>query len=167
MNDADGADPAPFVGLKRGLDGGRVGAASPVGLQKDRLQSKPLRHFAPERCEPACARHHDRVAWRERIDERGFPRAGAGSGKDEHRVVRLEDALEAGQDRTSERGEVGAAMVDRGFRDRAQDAARHVRRAWDLQEVAAWGAGVHSAASNCGNGRGGIAPETSRAKARS
>ena len=98
MNDADRADPAVFVGFQRGLDGGGVGAASPVGLEKDRLQSKALRHFAPERCEPAGLRHHDRIAWRERVDEGCFPRAGAGRGKDDHRAVRLEDALEAGQD---------------------------------------------------------------------
>ena len=85
MNDADRADLFAFVGFERGLDRGRIGAASPVGLQKDRLESKALRHFAPERCEPACARHQNRVARRQRIDERGFPRARAGGGKDDHR----------------------------------------------------------------------------------
>ena len=103
VNDADGADLAALVGFERGLDRGGIGAASPVGLEKDRLQSKALRHFAPERCEPARARHQNRVAWRQRVDERGFPRAGARGGKDEHGIVRLEDALEAGQDGTSER----------------------------------------------------------------
>jgi hypothetical protein len=91
MDDADGADPAIFVRLERGLDGGGIGAAPPVGLQKDRLDPKALRHFAPERCEPACARHQDRVARRERVDERRFPRAGAGSEKDQYRAVCLED----------------------------------------------------------------------------
>ena len=64
MNDADGADSFACVGFERGLDRGRIGAASPVGLEEDRLESKALRHFAPERREPACARHQNGVAWR-------------------------------------------------------------------------------------------------------
>ena len=148
MDNADGADPAAFVSFKRGLDGGGIGAAPPVGFEQDRLEPKPLRHFAPERGEPAGARHHYSVAGRERVDERGLPRARAGGGKDEHRIARLEDALKSGQERTAELGEVWAAMVDRGLRDRAQHASGHVGRPGNLQEVAPWRTRVHGAASS-------------------
>ena len=82
--------------------------------------------------------HQHAVAGRQRVDQRRFPRAGAGSGIDHHFALRaLEHALHSGEDFLADRAELRAAMVHRREIDRAQHAVGHVGRARDLQEVAA------------------------------
>ena len=85
--------------------------------------------------------HQHPVARRQRVDERGLPRPGAGGRIDDHRARGLEHPLHAGDDLLAELGEFRAAMIDRRHRDRLQHPVGHVGRAGDLQEMAAGMAG--------------------------
>ena len=76
----------------------------------------------------------------ERVDQRGFPGAGAGRGVDDHRIGGLEDGLDAFEAALGELGEFRTAVVDDRRVHRAQDAVGQRRRARNLQEMAADGA---------------------------
>ena len=76
-----------------------------------------------------------RVAGRERVDERRFPRAGARARIHDDGAAGLKDALQALDRLTAERGERGSAMIDGRLRDGAQHAVRHVGRTRNLEEV--------------------------------
>ena len=55
----------------------RIDAAAPVAGHEVDDEAELLRHRAPERREVAGLEHQHAVARRQRVDERGFPRAGA------------------------------------------------------------------------------------------
>src|SRR5215470_5251273 len=81
--------------------------------------------------------HQYAVAGRQRVDERGLPRAGAGGRVGHDRASRLEHFMETLEDLVREARELGAAVIDRRPVDRPQHPIRHVGGAGDLQEVAA------------------------------
>ena len=80
--------------------------------------------------------HQDLVAGRQRIDDRRFPGAGTGGGKNDDRPRGLEDLLAPLEDGLAEFGELGAAVVDDRHIHGAEHAVRHRAGAGNLQEVA-------------------------------
>ena len=137
VHDADRLDAVRLVVGERGADRRHVGAAAPVGVDEDRLEVEPLRHLVPQRGEPAGAAHQHRIARRQGVGQRRFPRAGAGRGIDHHRPLGLEDRPQVGEDLHPQPAEIGTAMVDRRAVDGAQHPVRHVGGAGDLQEMPA------------------------------
>ena len=134
MDDHHGA----HVGVERVGDPLRVGAVAPVALQPHDVEAEPGRHRPPERREVAGLGRDHLVAGRERVDQRGLPRAGAGRGIDDHRPARSRNTCRRPSSTSRpELREVRTAVVDRGRVDRPQHPVGDVRGAGDLQEVTA------------------------------
>jgi hypothetical protein len=107
----------------------RVGGAAPIIGQSLDLQPKGLAAHAPiQREEPALDQQH-LVAWREQVDERGFPGAVPGRGISEDRVLGFENALQPGKAFLRDRAKLRAGKIDRGVVHRPQNAVRNVGRA--------------------------------------
>ncbi len=115
----------------------RIDPLPPVSWHELHLQAQPLRHVAPQHGEVTGLEHQHGVSRRQRVDERGFPRAGAGRWVDDHRARGLKDALHPFEHFTSEHGEGRPAMIDRGLGHRAQDPLGYVGRARDLKKMSA------------------------------
>ena len=93
----------------------------------------------PQRGEMPGLRHQHAIAGRQRVDQRGFPGAGAGGGIDDDRSAGLEDLLHAVEHFLAELRKFRTAMVDRRLVDGAQHAVGHVGRSGNLQEMASGG----------------------------
>ena len=104
------------------------------------LQPELLRHGLPLRRELAGLDHQHAVAGRQRIDQRRFPRAGAGRGVDDDRIGGLENGLDAVEAALGELGEFRAAMIDDRRVHRPQHAVGQRRRPRNLQEMTPGGA---------------------------
>ena len=133
-----------LVGLvlaQLGLDRGGIGAGAPVGRDELRLEPELGRHVLPQAGELAGLDHQHAVAGRERVDEGGFPRAGAGRGVDDDRIGGLEDGLHAFEGALGELAELRSAVVDDRGVHGAQNAIRKRRRPGNLQEMTAGIAG--------------------------
>ena len=142
VHDAHRLDALVGVGAQLLLDRLGIGAAAPVAGDELDLEPELRRHLLPQRGEMAGLVHQHAVARRERVDERGFPGAGARRGIDHDFALRaLEDALHSGEHFLADRAELRAAVVHRREIDRAQHAVGHVGRSGDLQEVAAGASG--------------------------
>src|SRR3982074_2291313 len=74
-----------------GLDCRGVGAAAPIPRHKIDLDAPAPRHLPPQRSKMAGLDHQDLVAWGQRIDDRGFPGAGARRWENNDRSRGLED----------------------------------------------------------------------------
>ena len=135
VNDADGLDRVRLVGGEASLDRRHVGAAAPVAGHEVDGKRQPLGQLLPQRREVSGLGHQHAVAGRERVHERGFPRAGPRCRVDDDVRLGREHPLHACQDGPSELAELGAAMVDRRAVDRAKHAVGNVRRSRNLQEV--------------------------------
>jgi len=94
------------------------------------------RHLVPQRGEMAGFEHQDALARRERVDERGFPGAGARGGIDHDGRAGLEHFFQPLEDLQPHGAEIGATVVHRSAVDRAQNAVGDVGRPRDLQEMA-------------------------------
>ena len=103
---------------------------------KSTWSPRRTRHVAPQRGELAGLDHQHRVARRQGVDERGFPRAGARAGIHHDRPGGLKHALQARDRFAPERGERRPAMIDGRLRDGAQNPIGHVGRAGNLEKVA-------------------------------
>ncbi len=136
MHDHHRFDRVVLVGGKARLDDGRVDAVAPVALDEFDLEPEVGRDAAPQRREVAGLEHQHPVARRQRVGERGFPRAGARRRVDHDVAVGLEDFFQAREHLEGQRGELGAAVVDGRHVHRPQHPVGHVGRAWNLQEVA-------------------------------
>ena len=112
-----------------------IDAVAPVARHPVDLEPEPLGHRPPQRREVAGLERQHAVAGRQRVDQRGLPRAGPRRRVDDHRAGGAEHLAGSGQDLLAERGERRPAMVDRRVVDRAQHPVGHVRRPRDLQEV--------------------------------
>ena len=123
------------------LDCRGIGADAPVGLDEVWAQAELLRHGLPQRGKLTGFHHQHAVVGRERVDERGFPRAGASRGVDDHRIGGLEDGLDAFETVFGELGEFRPAMVDDRRVHGPQHAVGQRSRPRDVKEVAAHGAG--------------------------
>ena len=110
----------------------------PVARDQIDREAEILRHFRPQRGELAGIGRQHFIAGIERIDQRRFPSAGAGSCVNDHGIVGLEDGLDAFEAMFGQYGEFGAAMVDGRVVDGAQNPVGNVRGAGDLKEVSAW-----------------------------
>ena len=119
----------------------RVGAGAPVAGDELGLQAEPLGHLLPQRREVAGLVHQDLVAGRKRIDQRGFPGAGARGRIDDDVAGGLEDPLHALEDLLAERAEVRAAMVHGREVDGAQHPVGNVGRSGNLEKMASGGSG--------------------------
>ena len=79
-----------FVRVLRRLASIGCGSAPCASRLVDELQAleaEALGHLLPQRGELAGLEHQHAVAGRQRVDERRFPGAGAGSGVDDHRIA--------------------------------------------------------------------------------
>ena len=137
MNDAHGLDLVSLVGVKRFADLVGQCTAPPVGFDEDRFKPEPAGQLAPQRSKVAGLAHQDLVAGRQRVDQRCFPRAGAGSRIDDDVALGLEDGLHAIEALGPNGAELRSAVVDGRIIHRAQDSIRHVGRARNLQKMAA------------------------------
>ncbi len=120
-----------------GLDDRRIDAAAPVAGHEVDHQAELLGHRPPQRREMARLEHQHAIARRQRVDERGFPGAGARRRVDHDRPRGLEDRLQALQDFQRQLRELGTPMVDGRLVHRPQDAVGHVGGPGNLQEMAA------------------------------
>src|SRR5438105_14662241 len=136
VHDGDRLDAAAAIVAELLADDRRADAAAPVARYEMDVEAEAESHVAPQRGEVAGLEHQHAVAWRQRVDERRLPRAGAGRGIDDDVRRRLEDALQPIDHLPREHGELGAAVVDGRLRDRAQHAVGDVGGSGDLEEMA-------------------------------
>src|SRR5580700_2951261 len=122
------------------FDRGSVGAGAPIALDELGLEPELFRHDLPKRRELAGLDHQHAVAGRQRIDQSGFPRAGAGRGVDDDRIGGLENRLDAVEAAFRQLGEFRPAVVDDRGVHRAEHAVGQRRRARNLQEMTPGGA---------------------------
>ena len=133
----DRLDLAVFVLAQLRLDRFGVGAHAPIGLDEDRIEAELRRHVLPERSELPGLEHEHAVAGRQRIHERRFPCTRPGGRIDDHRVLRLEDGLDAVEHAAGKPREFGTPMVDDRHVHRSQDAIGQWRRSGNLQKMPA------------------------------
>ncbi len=143
VDDTNGLDRVLRVLTQTRFDHLRLHAAPPAlnarQTEKLRLQPEAFRHFFPQRSEVTGFEHQHVIARAQRVRQRRFPCTGAGRRVDHHRLLCLEDLLDAVENLQPKRPELRTAMVDGRIAHRAQDAIRHRARPRDLQEVAAGG----------------------------
>ena len=132
MDDADRLDLVPAIFGQAGLDRGRVGPVAPIAGQELNLQTQPLGYLTPQRSEVAGLAHHHPVAGRQRVDQRRFPRAGAGRRIDDYWFAGLENPLDAGQHLAAEPLEFRPAVIDGRQVDGPQHPIRHISGPWNL-----------------------------------
>ena len=77
VDDADRFDLMTLIVRELRVDNRRIDAVPPVARHELDLQAHARRHLFPERGEMAGLEHQDLRAWRQRVDERRFPRAGS------------------------------------------------------------------------------------------
>ena len=129
MHDHDALDLVVLVGAERFLDAVWVDAGAPLLLLDDDLEAMTAGKLDPQMAELAEARGKHLVAGGAGIGQRRFPGAGAARGIDDDLAVAcLEDLLEVFEQRQSQLGEIGGAMVLHGDVHGAQDAVGHVGR---------------------------------------
>ena len=137
MDDHHGLEGVTLVGGEPRLDSRGIDAATPVAGHVLDRDAQSLRELLPERRKMPGLEGEHAIARRERVDERRFPGARAGSAIDRDRRLRAEDPLHARDHVLGEREEIGSAVIDGGAVDRAQHPVRYIGRTGDLQEVAA------------------------------
>jgi hypothetical protein len=125
------------------MNSGRVGAAAPVARQDVDVQPEPPRESRPAQAELAGLEHEHAIAGTECVDQRRLPRAAARGWIDHDAAFRTEHPLQPVQQLAGECGEVGAAVIGGGARDRAAHPVRHVRGAGKLEEMPAAALPVH------------------------
>ena len=130
-------DRVRLVGGELLLDQRRIDPVPPIARHKLDIEPEPRRHLMPQSGEMAGFEHQHPLVGRQRVAKRGLPRPGAGRRIDDDGVFGLEDPLHPGDDLLPEEREFRPAMVDRRHRDRLQYPVRNIRRAGDLQEMAA------------------------------
>jgi hypothetical protein len=112
-----------------------VCAMTPVSGDEVDHQSPALGHLLPEDGEVTRLGHQNRVAGRQRIDDRRFPRAGAGRGKNDDRLRGLKDRLAALQNLLAELAKGRSAMIDHLLVHGPKNALGDRAGAGDLEEV--------------------------------
>ena len=127
MHDHHRFDPVRVVGAEPRFDRARIDRPAPVARDEVGAQTEAFGDLAPEHGELAGLEHQHRIARRERVADRRFPRAASRRGVDHDLAgARAEDALQAGDDLLREPGERGASVVDRRHVDCAQHTLRNV-----------------------------------------
>ena len=117
------------------FNGGRIDPMAPVAGNELRVQLEAFRQTLPQRRKLPGFIHEHLVAGRQRIDQGGFPRAGARRGIDHDMTIRLEDLLDVGQQPERHFAEGRAAVVHGRVIDSPQDPVRYIRRARNLQKM--------------------------------
>ena len=115
----------------------RIDAVPPVSRHDLHVESQPARDCGPSSGELSDVEGEHAIPGRQRVDERRFPRAGAGGGEHHDRLHGLEDSLQPVEHGAAQRRELGAPMIDGRLRHRAEHAIRRVGGTGNLQEVAA------------------------------
>ena len=95
VDDADRLDGMGRVSAKPRLNGGNINAGAPVATHHLGVKPEVRRHRPPQCCEVAGLIHQHGITRRQRIHQRGFPRAGARRWKDDHRIGGFEDRFDA------------------------------------------------------------------------
>ena len=126
VNDSDSADRVLTVLDQPRFQLAGIDPVAPIAGYELHIQVESLRHGLPQGGELPGLIHQHLVCGRERIDEARLPGAGARRGEDCNRIRRLEDRPASLQDLSREPGELGAAMVNRGPRDGAENAVRNI-----------------------------------------
>ena len=132
------------------------GTTSTSSPSRRATSAHPLRELSDVEGEHA-------IPGRQRVDERRFPRAGAGGGEHHDRLRGLEDTLQPVEHGPAERRELRAPVIDGRLRHRAEHAIRRVGGTGNLEKVAA--APMHGRRSyrtvSCDDWRGLTAPARS------
>ncbi len=135
MDHADGLDLVRLVGGKPRLDLLEIGAMAPVARNELDVELELVGDAAPEHGELAGLAHQHLVAGLQRVDDGGFPGAGAGRGIDDHGLFGAEHALHAGQHGKADLGEFRTAMIETGHVHGPQHPVGDVGRSWNLEEM--------------------------------
>ncbi|OIQ67001.1 hypothetical protein GALL_514240 [mine drainage metagenome] len=135
MNDHHGLDLVRPIGGKSRLDLVHVGPAPPVGWQEFDVELEFLGDAAPQHRKLAGLGQQHLVARRQRIDERGFPGAGARRRKNDDRLLGAENALHSGEYRMTEFGKFGTAVIQGRHIHGPQHPVRYIGRAWNLKKM--------------------------------
>jgi len=99
MHHAHGLDAVTAVGTQVRFDHLRVDPAAPAFdarlANELRLEAQAQRHLLPQRSEVTGFEHQHFVTGTQGIAQRRFPGAGSGGRIDDHRLLSLEDLLDA------------------------------------------------------------------------
>jgi hypothetical protein len=136
MHNAYRLDRMLGIGGQPRFDRRGIGAVAPVAGDELGYQAELVRHRVPQRREMPRLAHQHAVAGGQRVNEGGFPCAGAGGGKNDDGRFGFEDLLQAGEHFLTELLKTGSAMIDRRVVDCAQHAVGHIGRPRDLQKMA-------------------------------
>ncbi len=137
MDGADGFDAMLAVLPQHLADGGRIGAAAPIRLQRQHIQAELLGHQFPQMGKLAGAGEQDAVAGAQCVDQRGFPGAGPRGREDADGAGRLEHAAKPGDHLAAQCAELRTSMIDRIAIHCPQHPVGQVGRAGCLQKVTA------------------------------
>ncbi len=136
VHDDDGFQLARRVVFQALLECFRRRAAAPRPRHVFDVEAEPFRDLSPrDMREPAGFENQNAIAWRERIHERRFGRAGARCREYDDRTARAEDAFQSLEHLEAKLSELRAAVIDRGLRDFLQHTIGNVRRPGNLQEM--------------------------------
>ena len=114
----------------------RVNTVAPIAGNEFGIEADPCRQFVPERGELAGFKHQHFIARIKYVHHRGFPGAGAGCRKYDHRAFSFENALKLFQNPRAQSTKGRPPMIDDRHVHGPQNAVGHGARARDLQEVA-------------------------------
>ena len=135
MDDHHGLDLVLAIRRKFCFDRFHIGAAAPITWDKINVEFEFVGDAVPQHGELAGLGHQHLVAGFERIDDRGFPGAGPGRGKNDNRLGGAEHALHGRHHRKAELGEFGTPMIQRRHVHRPQHPVGDVGRSWNLKKM--------------------------------
>lgn len=115
-----------------------ISATMPVAGKKFGRQTETFCHLRPLDAELSIVECDDLVAWIERIDERGFPRAGRGPWKNSDLARGLEDSFHTVNAGRGQSHRVRAAMVVRWIGDGMKNPVGNIGGTGELKEMTAW-----------------------------
>ena len=119
------------------LDLIRVRPTAPVAFDKFRLEPQLVCELFPKRGKMPRFKHQHTIAGRQRIDQCGLPRSGAGRGVDEYMLLGLEDRLQPLQGTQPDLTKTRSAVVYRLLSNRTEYSVRNSARPRYLQKMTA------------------------------
>ncbi len=135
VHDHHGLDLVLAIGGELRLDLLDIGAAAPIGRQELDVELEFFGNAAPQHRELAGLGHQHLVARRQRVDDRGFPGAGARRRIDDDRLLGAEDALDTRQHVMTEFGELGTTVIQGRHVHGPQHPVGHVGGSWNLEKM--------------------------------
>src|SRR5689334_3082655 len=135
VDHAHGLDVVRLVGGESGLDLFKIGAMAPVARNEIDIELELVGNAAPEHGKLAGLAHQHLVAGLQRVDDRGFPGAGAGRRKDDHGLLGAEHPLQARQYGKADLGKLRTAVIEAGHVHGPQHPVGDIGRSWNLEKM--------------------------------